>query len=951
VPEQGRAGEFSVTLKKEQDYRLEFRATGLDLANVNPLLERLSPGTQLAGRLDTAEATTVDCRWGGPSGEAEALRLATKLNVNDFILACPQLGGDRLQLAALKADCQVALAQGTILLDTVSIESDVGRVSLAGRLQLAGANPAQMLDSLLKQTFEIQADVDLPRAAAMLPGVLRVKAQTQITSGRLKLSLANRPGPQGMVCQGQLEMSNLVAVHRGQPLVWQQPIVVSLEARQTSAGPVVDRLNCRSSFLTLDVAGSRQNLTAFAQFDLDRLARQLDGFVDLGGLQIAGSGSANLDCACDAQNRFRTDADLRIHDFRLAWPGRQPWQENSVAAALSVTGVAASGTAGRIDSAKLDVKAGAEQLAVQLTEPVTELTSSGRWPLSVDAQGNLESLVARAKAWNLLESWDAAGRFRLTAKVVLDHETNAGCHGHLARAKNTALAGCQWHPSVELRDAVLSFEGLRLVGGGLNIVEPTLRLALAGRYENVARRLLLERVKLDSGTLALEAGNVVVAMPTEGPIELSGNVAYGANLARLQSWITPPGTPPTWQAHGQLQGSGQVKQTGELISGQLDTTVKQLLLQSATGKRFQESEARLIVRGSYERSARQLKLDEILVATTAVGVRGTGKVDQLGQDTQLDLAGQLGYDWQRLMPLLAPYLGEGVTIAGRGNRSLALRGPLDTAGTEATAAVDWSGANVYGFRVGPGELKMRLARGLLQCDPLDLAVSEGRLRAQARVRLAPAPAELTIEPGPIIQNVRINPEMCARGLQYIAPVLAGVATAEGRFSISLDQCRIRLDDPAHSQLAGRLTVHSIEVGPGALIQELAVVLNRAVPAKLQRESVIEFHMADGRVYHKGLELIFPEVTVRTRGSVGLDQSLSLVAEMPIPPKWLAGHRLLDAALANQILQVPIGGTLGRPKIDRRKLDEYNRRLIGKAAKNAIGNELNRQLDRLLNPKQ
>jgi len=929
VPQKARPGEFAVKLEKDEDYRLEFRATGLELAHLNSLLERFSPGTRLAGRLDTTKATTVDCRWGGQSSGADGslVRLAAHLNVNDFVLACPQLGGDRIRLAALAAEGQLAFAQGKILLERAHVESDVGRVSLAGSLELAGADPGQVLDSLLKQTFEIQANVDLPRAAAMLPGTLHVNRQTQITAGQLKLDWANRGGPQGMVCRGHLEMSNLAAVHRGQPLVWQQPIVVSLDARQTAAGPVVDRLHCRSSFLTLEAAGSRQNLTAFVQFDLDRLARQLDGFVDLGGLQVAGSGSANLDCVCDQQNRFRADADLRIRDFRLAWPGRQPWQEDNLVAALSATGTTDFGAGGRIDSAKLDVKAGTEHLMVHLTEPVTEWKPSGPWPLAVDAQGNLERCAARAKAWNLLEGWDAAGRFRLTAKIV-----GSGT-------------------DVELREAGLSLEGLRLVGGGLNVVEPTARLALAGRYDHAARRLVLGQAKLESGTLAIEAGNVIAAMPGDGPIELSGNVAYGGNLARLQSWITSPGARPTWQAHGQLQGKGQLTQAAEVISGRLDATVTNLLLQSATGKQFQEPEARLIVRGSYERPSRQLKLDEILVATSAVGVRGSGNVDRLGRDTTLDLAGQLGYDWQRLMPLLRPYVGDGLVVAGGGNRPLALGGPLDPASAEATAAVDWSGANVYGFRVGPGELKMRLARGLLQCDPLDLHLSEGRLRARPRVRLAPAPAELTVEPGPIVQNVRINPEMCARGLQYIAPVLAGVATAEGRFSIALDQCRIRLDDPAQSRLAGRLTVHSIEVGPGTLVRELAILLHRAVPAKLQRESVIEFHMADGRVHHKGLELIFPELTVRTRGSVGLDQSLSLVAEMPIPPKWLVGHRLLDDAFRNEKLQVPIRGTLSRPQIDRRKLDEYNRRLIGKAAQNALENELNRQLDRLFKPKR
>ena len=61
------------------------------------------------------------------------------------------------------------------------------------------------------------------------------------------------------------------------------------------------------------------------------------------------------------------------------------------------------------------------------------------------------------------------------------------------------------------------------------------------------------------------------------------------------------------------------------------------------------------------------------------------------------------------------------------------------------------------------------------------------------------------------------------------------------------------------------------------------------------------------------------------------------------------HRLLNEAFRDQKLQVPIRGTLSRPQIDHRKLQEYNNKLIGKATKNVLEKELNRQLDRLFNP--
>ena len=190
--------------------------------------------------------------------------------------------------------------------------------------------------------------------------------------------------------------------------------------------------------------------------------------------------------------------------------------------------------------------------------------------------------------------------------------------------------------------------------------------------------------------------------------------------------------------------------------------------------------------------------------------------------------------------------------------------------------------------------------------------------------------------------------MCEAALKYVAPVLAEVTTAQGAFSIELQGCRIPMANPAKGELAGRFIIHSVAVGPGPLVRELAVLLNRSGTAKLKRESVVPFRMVGGRVYHQGLELEFPELTIRTFGSVGLDQSVSLMAEMPIPPKWL-GNNAVGNALRDRIIRLPIGGTLGRPQLDRKELAKANRELVGSAARGVIESEVGKQLERLLTP--
>ena len=100
-----------------------------------------------------------------------------------------------------------------------------------------------------------------------------------------------------------------------------------------------------------------------------------------------------------------------------------------------------------------------------------------------------------------------------------------------------------------------------------------------------------------------------------------------------------------------------------------------------------------------------------------------------------------------------------------------------------------------------------------------------------------------------------------------------------------------------------------------------------------------FRMVNGRVYHTGLELHFPELTIHLSGSVGLDGSLALTAEMPVPPKWLGSSKLAKSVLANQTIRLPIGGTLNHPKIDERALREASARFARDAAENVLRQEM------------
>jgi translocation and assembly module TamB len=277
------------------------------------------------------------------------------------------------------------------------------------------------------------------------------------------------------------------------------------------------------------------------------------------------------------------------------------------------------------------------------------------------------------------------------------------------------------------------------------------------------------------------------------------------------------------------------------------------------------------------------------------------------------------------------------------------------------AGLGWSGMSVYGFAVGPGEVAATLADGQVRTKPIDVQVSQGQLTLAPIVQLVPGPAELFISRGPLLSNVHLTPEMCKRGLKFVAPIVAETTVAEGRFSVTMDGGRVPLAQPKDADFSGRMAIRA-QVKPGpvaheflALVNELMSVVRRGNFEPLNDQTgalmsidtdEIEFRMVQQRVYHRNLKFTIGTVPIVTHGSVGLDESLAMVAEVPIQAQFL-GRDLSLGTLEGQTLQIPIGGTLKKPQLDRGALRQLTAQLLENITRGVLLDGVNKQLDRLL----
>ena len=107
---------------------------------------------------------------------------------------------------------------------------------------------------------------------------------------------------------------------------------------------------------------------------------------------------------------------------------------------------------------------------------------------------------------------------------------------------------------------------------------------------------------------------------------------------------------------------------------------------------------------------------------------------------------------------------------------------------------------------------------------------------------------------------------------------------------------------------------------------------------------VPFRMVAGRVEHHQFEVEVGDVVVRTSGSVGLDQTLDLVAEIPIRQKWVDRDPILRG-LAGQTLEIPIRGTVQNPKLDPKAIGKLSKQMLQGTASGFLNDAIDRGLQK------
>jgi hypothetical protein len=959
---------------------LDCQVESVPLELVEPFLRRALPGARISGRA----ALHAHGVWG--EGENRGtMALSGNLQARDLALTADCLGKDKLQLARIDVPCRLERRGTELRVDQLAIKTDVGQAAAQGSFLVKELTAAELTKALYNDNYRVEGDLNIAALAAMLPETMNIREGTRLTDGRVQLVVLGEPRRDGQAWEGRIETINLRATKQGKAIDLAEPVVFEFAARQAAQGMVIDRATCTSSFLTAEAAGTLADLQGKAKFDLARLQDELSQFIDLGSVELAGAGEAQLRLARQGNAQgglqpFAARTNLSADNLTIALPGRRAWRERRVEALFDADGQLNTGKAGvsiaSVDVAQLTCRTADERLSVKLLEPVrlsgsnsAIISTVGSGPAAtstttlptdyrcaVQWQGPLANWLARIDPWVNTVGWELDGNGQVQGTLVSSRE------------------------GIALREAKLVGEPLLFHGAGVFIDEQRIELIGGIDWDSYARRLTMSDSTLQAAGIVAKLTQGEARFPTRGAPLLVGNLRLDAELARLAKWVQDPRQASPIDLAGKLVGQAVISRQGRITDAKLDARVDNLEVISRGSKpgprevasAWRERQVSVVGAASYSDADDVLEITAADVASSALKANLAGKIASLATEPYFDLAGKIDYDWQTLAPLWRPYVGDEVDIVGRESRAFRFKGPYpNTSSTwagmlaplEVDASIGWQRAVAYGLPIGAGAIEGQLRRGVLEISPLDVPVSDGRVTIAPKIRLAPEPGEIRLEKGPVAQQIRFTREVTERYLKYAAPILVQTAKIDGQFSVDLDGGRLPLDDMASGDVGGRLVVHNVTVSPGPLATQILVLgkqvedlLNGRVPNPTQslgddalitiQNQTIEVRMVNRRVYHRGLQFVAGKLPIRTTGSVGFDESLEILAEVFVPNEGIGSGAVVNA-LKGKTLQIPIRGTLTQPKLDDRALTQIAGQVLQNTAKDALQNEIGRQLDRLL----
>lgn len=967
------AGQKSLTFDSI-DFLLNTQA--LPLSATSPILGRIFGPTASAGTL---------------SGQIEATYIASRqllnvdvqqIDIRDFVFASPNLiGTDQIAANTITAQGGLLLSPSTVAGQQFKIQSDLGTIRANGTLSVQQLNQLTQIGQLPSEAFELDGTIDLAKTIQMLPSTLKLHDDLIVNSGKLTFQAGSRFENKIKRMVFNMDAANLNAIRGTRAFTWAKPLRFVGTLEESNSGLAINNILCATDFLQIRGNANTKAGAFTANGDLGYLTKRLEQFIDLKGWKFAGTLAGQfgwqrdtpLDPTVDGNesNSILVNGDFNITQPSILGPDIPLWQRSALDITASTALQFYSLKSIGLDRTNIELRSGRETFAIELAEPGENLFHQEVWQANCQITGPVANWLTELTAFVDLRDVRATGELGITCNATVD-------------SGKIRLNDIDYH----IDDLFFDGFGVKLnekktVGNGILV------------YQFATGNIEIETVTVSNSTVVAESKDIQISFPDY--LQIEGSVDFRGDVNRISHCLnlSPSNDSIFW--YGGLEGTALLGSNKNGIGCRINSTISNLSLhrqvevainQAQTPSNGQTTQASQVQRQWQEvwRDPKLVFTGDVSLATNfdAIGFQNVkleseslyatldGSIRDLGKTMQADLGGTWKPGWKKLNQALQSNFGDLFELSGNNLDQYAIQGPIfELANTlsrqsnqlssnlEATARLSWDTGKLLGIPVGASKLNFLLQQNIADLKTNGIPFSKGYIQLNPKIDLRGEAPIIRMTPTRVLDNIALDPETAHQWLSYVAPMMADSTSANGTFTVDIGSAAMPAFDPLGMELSGTIHLSDLQVGASPVTRQLIGLINQlrnllnpdsavSNPNNLIRMNPqsVPFLVKDKRIYHETMIIQHKDFIFQTKGSVGFDQSLDMIAEIQITDDWIAGKPLL-AGLRGRSISIPIRGTISKPLLDKNVIKHFSQNLVNNATGGLLNEKIQRERDKLL----
>lgn len=824
-----------------------------------------------------------------------------------------------------------------LLLDAVQTVSTLTVNQLVLESPLASGTASGILGAGGEKKMVSRMVVDLAQLFTQFPATLKLKKGLTISAGQLNLDATLGGTDTTTSFDASALLDGLQGKAGKSKISLDKPITVQARGEQSSTGLRLDNFNVQSSFANGQGQGDMNKMQLTLAADLGAALKEIEKFIQVEDWKSTGKMDLKLQVDTKTESLRALSAELAIKDFVLQQKGR-------------VIAPSSGFKANLITDLSLD-----DQLRPQkMTDTALDIQS---W-LGTTSLHAKNLVPPSEKKGVQVDGLDVKGAFKLDQLTVLLHSIeklpgDTGFAGSMDIESRISLHD----DKLQLSDTRIDVSDLLLHKESQKMREKNLRVTTRGEADLKAKTAAFKPLEIVTTAGTMVFPQLAISdwsQPALG-VKTAGNIKLDLDLLTklLGDFIQLP-------AKTSIAGMAELDLKVDLTAAkqqsiQMEVKGSNIKVISENKPPITEDSLHLAMDLKGDVDAQNLTLGKLELSTVPVSFNATGQVAPNGKERTLNSEGSLTINLQAVSSYLKSLAGVDLEMTGKESSPFRIvatssNGQWVDLPRNTTFSTSFYADSIRGFGmlIESLELPVELADSIGKIEIVG-AVNKGTMSLKPTIDFSVEPPLVSIpENSPLLTAVGLTEGMSKDLLVHIHPIFKGAAVSRGTVDMIMKNFNWPLDKKAREDAAfsGSLTFNEVELEAGGLLAPLLEVMqvddqDREI---ILSEQPMEFVGENGRIRCSPLEMSVNEYTLKLSGSIGFDQSLDYLAQIPVTRKMVSGD--VYKYLEGTYISVPIGGTVSNPSISKNLVQTAIKDLAIQAGTKQITDQAGKLLQKL-----